>query len=97
MTRRQSCWVCVFAVLGVSSLFAGQGIVKTKDGQTLQGEIDDKPDYVKVTIHGVVTTIPRNEVESVEMVGDASAELRARLAKLNQQDGPGRVGRARRG
>jgi hypothetical protein len=95
MTRRQSCVVCVLAVMGVSSLFAGQGIVKTRDGQTLQGEIDDKPDYVKVTIHGVVTTIPRNEVESVEMVGEAATELRARLAKLDPQDAPGRVALAR--
>src|SRR6476619_2727309 len=95
MTRRQTCLACVVAVFGASLLFADQGIVKTKDGQVLQGEVEDKPDFVRVTIHGVQTTIPRSEVESVEMVGNAAADIRARVAKLGEQDAPGRVALAR--
>jgi hypothetical protein len=94
MTRRT--WLfCGLALLGTSFLFAEQGIVRTRDGQVLQGEISEKPDSVTVTIHGVQTIVPRNDVESIEMIGSALSDLRARIARLNPQDVPGRVALAR--
>src|SRR5215471_18496376 len=96
MTRRRVWIGCLIAGgLCASVLLGEQGIVKTRDGNTLQGDVKEKEDSVVVTIHGVDTVIPKSEVASVEMTGSTAAELLGRLAKLDPKDSAGRVALAR--
>jgi tetratricopeptide (TPR) repeat protein len=85
MTRRA--WLAAAAgIFLVSSLFASQAIVVTNDGQTLQGEIEQRGGAVIVTIHGVQTVIPKNQIESITPVVDEDAELAQRLVRLDPND-----------
>jgi hypothetical protein len=95
MTRRRICLAAILGLLATSLLFGQQGVVKTRDGRTFQGEIEDKPEAVTITIHGVRTTIPRDDIESVEIIVSAVADLKARVARLDPQDVNGRVQLAR--
>src|SRR5437763_9710091 len=46
-----------------SLLLARPGVVKTLDGKTLEGEIEEKPDQVLVTMHGIRTAVNRDNVD----------------------------------
>lgn len=78
-----------------SGLLARQGIVKTKTGTTLEGDVREKPEGISVTIRGIETVVPRDEVESVEYVEAFEKRFRDRLAGLNEKDAAGRIDAAR--
>jgi hypothetical protein len=79
-------------LIGGSTLLAKQGVVKLKDGsRSLVGDVDETGDNgVVVSIHGVQTTIPRDNIESIEYPESLDAQYKSRLAKLAPDDAKGR-------
>ncbi len=86
-------------VLGLSATvsFARPGVVKTRDGQTYDGDIDDKdPDALLVTVKGIKTRIERSRIASVQYpTGTPAQGFADRLAKLGPRDVAGRMALAR--
>jgi len=79
--------VCLFS----SALLAKPGIVHTKNGQTFQGDVDEKEDKVVVDIRGIRTTIDRANIESIQYTKGVEEDYQARLAKLDAKDVKGRI------
>ena len=86
-------------VVGLASvLLANQGVVKTQDGRTLEGNVDESagPDAdVTITIHGVTITLPRSDIASIDYPKDVTQEFNEKLAKLERNDVKGRLDLAR--
>jgi hypothetical protein len=89
MNRRRRLWwfgaaagaaaVCFSASL----LLARPGVVKTLDGKTLEGEIEEKPDQVIVTLHGIKTAVNRDNVDGqVQYFDNVEAQYKAKVAQL---------------
>ena len=69
--------------LSASLLFARPGVVKTLDGKTLEGDIEEKPDQVLVTMHGIKTAVNRDNVDGqVQYFDNVEAQYQAKLAQL---------------
>src|SRR5207249_3947109 len=83
------------AVAVGSLLLAKPGVVVTKDGQRLEGEITEKTDTVIVSIHGIETTISRENLASLTYSEPFEKEFQDRLAKLDPKDVKGRLELAR--
>lgn len=81
----------VIGLLLASTLSARPGIVKTRDGQTVTGDVTELPDEIIVDIRGIHSTIDRNEVRSITYSDTIEQECRKRLAKLTAYDVAGRV------
>ena len=83
--------------LGAATLLAKPGVVKTRDGQTYSGEIDEtNPDSITVTNAAKIpTAIPRSRIASIEFSADFEKQFRDRLSKLDAKDVPGRLKLAR--
>jgi hypothetical protein len=86
-------------VLGLASmLLARQGIVRTQDGRTLEGDVDESAGpqgTVTITIHGVAVALPRSDIASIEYPKDVTQEFNERLAALDATDARGRAQLAR--
>lgn len=86
MTRRlwwTAAAACIACGLSASLLFARPGVVKTRDGKTLEGEIEEKPDQVVVTIKNIRTAINRDNVEGqVEYFDNTEARYQDKVSKL---------------
>jgi hypothetical protein len=94
MMRRA--WIVAAAgILLGSALFADQAVVKTRDGETYTGEIQQRSDSVIVTIHGVDTVIPKNNIASIEAAKNYDDEFHDRMLKLSGDDVAGRITLAR--
>jgi hypothetical protein len=65
-----------------SILLARQGVVKTREGKTLEGDIDEKPDQIVITMHGIRTTIDRANIDQVEYFDNIEARYQAKVAAL---------------
>jgi hypothetical protein len=87
--------VAVLLLLLVSSALAKPGVVVTRDGQRVEGEITEKPDQVVVNSHGVDTVFDRGDIASIEYSGGFDKEFHDRLSKLDGNDVKGRVELAR--
>jgi hypothetical protein len=70
--------------LSASVLFARQGVIRTKDGRTMEGEIvEEKPDQVTITIRGIRTNVPRDNIQGqVEYYDNIEARYQDKVAKL---------------
>jgi len=69
--------------LSSSALFARQGVLKTREGKTLEGDIEETPDKVIITLHGIKTTIERQNIDGqVEYFDNIEARYKAKLAAL---------------
>lgn len=95
MTKR---WFLVAMMAMVAALFntatqAKQGTVKTRDGQALTGDVDDAsdPQNIVVVIHGVKTTVDRNNVLSIDYLQDFNQQFQDRLSNLGPRDVKGRL------
>jgi hypothetical protein len=75
-----------------SALLARQGVVKTKDGQTLEGDVNETAaaDTVSVTIHGAQVLLPRSDIASIDYGGDWQ-EFNKRFDALAPTDVRGRL------
>jgi hypothetical protein len=69
--------------LSASVALARYGVVHTKDGRTLEGEVDETPDQVTVVIHGIRTNISRDNLQGgVQYFDDIQARYQDKLSKL---------------
>jgi hypothetical protein len=78
-----------------SALFAEEGIVKTRDGATYQGEITQTDQSVTIRMRGIDTVIPRGDVLSIQAAGSYDESFQERLSKLEPRDVDGRMALAR--
>lgn len=77
-----ACTAAAMALLSASLLLAKPGVVKTRDGRSIEGDIDERGDSVVVTVRGIPTSIPRENVDTVEYKGSIEDQYKERLAKL---------------
>lgn len=77
-----ACTAAAMAFLSASLLLAKPGVVKTHDGRSIEGDIDERGDSVVVTVRGIPTSIPRENVDTVEYKGSIEDQYKERLAKL---------------
>jgi hypothetical protein len=70
------------ACLSASVLMAKPGIVKTRDGRTLEGDVTEKSEGVVVTLRGIPTTIARDNIDSVQYVGTIEEQYKKKVAEL---------------
>src|SRR5438105_4354027 len=83
-------------LISATVALARPGIVRTRDGQTYDGEVDDKdPDNILVTVRGIQTSIPRVRIASIDYANNYQKEFADRLAKLGPADVAGRLALAR--
>lgn len=82
---RRLWWTAATATicLSTSLLLARQGVVKTRDGRTLEGDIVEKPEQVEVTLHGIKTAVPRDNLAAdVEYFDNIDARYKDKRSKL---------------
>ncbi|HEY1922486.1 MAG TPA: hypothetical protein VGG44_06945 [Tepidisphaeraceae bacterium] len=92
MIRR--CWLGIFVIcLLASGLVAKQGILQTKDGRRLMGDIQDAPDgqSVNITIHGATVSVSHDDIAQITYPADAAADFHQRLKALDPTDIKGRL------
>jgi hypothetical protein len=88
--------ISALSVLRPSMTFGKPGVVRTSEGQTYDGDVDEKdPDTVVVNVRGIETRIARNRVASIDYAGGAQTDFNGRLAKLPANDVQGRLAIAR--
>jgi hypothetical protein len=81
----------VGGMLLVSTLLARPGIVKTRDGQTIAGDVTEQRDQIVVDSRGIHTAIDRDNLSSITYSDTLEQETRKRLARLTPYDVAGRV------
>jgi hypothetical protein len=70
--------------------------VKTKSGAIYSGEVEERGNVVTVNIRGVITRLPKADVDSIEyQEGTIDEEIETRRAKLAPEDLKGRLELAR--
>ena len=79
----------------VGVALAKQGVVKTRNGQSYEGDITEKGDLVIVNNRGIETRINKSNIESVTFPEDFDKQFGQRLAKLEKNDARGRIALAR--
>src|SRR5690242_20389087 len=79
----------------VAHASAKPGVVKTRDGQTYEGDVKEDGTVVIVTTRRVPLTIQRADVESIEYLGTIDEQYAQRMAKLTEKDVNGRIDIAR--
>ncbi|HSU67030.1 MAG TPA: hypothetical protein VLJ39_09175 [Tepidisphaeraceae bacterium] len=89
----QRSWVLggVGGLLLASVLWARPGTVRTRDGQTITGDITEQREQVVVVNKGIQTTVARDEIRSVTYADSIEQEYRRRFTKLTAYDVPGRL------
>ncbi|HZZ43797.1 MAG TPA: hypothetical protein VFE58_12740 [Tepidisphaeraceae bacterium] len=101
MNRRRGLLIVVATAIGLvgmtAALMAKSGVVKTREGQVYEGDVEDNnaDDFVTVTVRGIKTQIARADVESIVDGQAIDAEYKQRLAKLDAKDSKGRMALAR--
>src|SRR5262245_17678209 len=84
------------SVFGPSISLGKPGVVRTREGQTYDGDVDEKdPDAVVVTVRGIETRIARNRIASINYGSGTATDFSGRLAKLAPNDVQGRLAIAR--
>jgi hypothetical protein len=73
-------WACL--LLTASVLLAKQGIVKTRDGRTLEGDVTEKQDGVVISLRGIPTSIARENIDSIQYVGNIEQQYKEKLDAL---------------
>jgi hypothetical protein len=78
-------------LLVASASYAKLGVVKTRDGQTFEGEITESPDQVIIERKGIRTTLERESIRTISYSESIEQEYQKRLAKLSAYDVRGRI------
>ena len=81
----------VGGMLLASMLWARPGVVKTRDGQSFQGDITEEQDQLVVDHKGIRTNVPRDSVQSVSYSDSIEEAYRQKHRKLNPYDVAGRI------
>jgi len=81
--------LCSLLLASVCS--AQPGIVKTRDGQTFEGEITETADQVIIERKGIKVTVEKSDIRSISYSNSVEQEYQRRLAKLTAYDVRGRL------
>lgn len=93
--ERIVCVVAMLASLWLPPVWAGEpGVVLTSDGRSLEGEIIEEVDRVVVIIRGIETSLPRDQVVSIDYTS-FSLRFEQTMASLEPEDIDGRLDLAR--
>ena len=92
--------LCSFFLLASFASIAGArvGVVKTNDGQTYSGDVNENgpdADSIGVTVHGGTLSIPRSNVLRIDYDDQFDASFGKKLAALEPSDLAGRMDLAR--
>jgi hypothetical protein len=84
-------WLCsagAILLICCSILLARQGVVRTDDGRTIEGDIDDSPnsDTVTVSIGNAQVAVERSDILSIEYGDTVAKQFAQRLAELPSTD-----------
>src|SRR5258706_5539538 len=84
LMNRRLWWIGAAVVcLSTSLLLARQGVIKTRDGKTIEGDIEEQPDQGIVNLHGIRTAISRDNIDGqVEYFDNIEARYKDKVAKL---------------
>ena len=100
---RKGWWIAMCSLgLAVSATLAENGIVRTRSGQSLEGDITEKENQVIIVRkknaadRGIETRLLKDDVLSIQYFGNMEEQIRAELAKLKNDDAAGRLALARR-
>jgi hypothetical protein len=94
--KRVAASLFAFALLiSISTAFARQAVVTTRDGQRFEGDVTENENEVVIDIKGVKTVIPRANVANVVYPESFDKQFRDRLAALDPKDVRGRIDLAR--
>jgi len=85
----------VFAAVLASASASWGGIVLTRDGRTIEGEVSEQGDQVIIDRHGMRVVLDRTEVKSISNSGSVLEEYTRRHEKLSPGDIRGRIELAR--
>jgi hypothetical protein len=87
--KRFSVMVCGFLIVSLcgSALMAKPGVVKTRDGRSIEGDVTDQGDTVTITVHGIPTSVPKENVESIQYTGTIDEQYQQKLADLPKNAG----------
>ncbi|MGN6627539.1 MAG: hypothetical protein ACTHLN_13055 [Tepidisphaeraceae bacterium] len=91
-------WLTLMLVVSMAATVwaAGrEGVVRTKDGLTYEGPIDENEKGAVVTVRGIDISVPRENIASIAY-GDFSERWQADYAKLAKNDAAGRVAAGRK-
>jgi hypothetical protein len=61
---------------------AKQGVVRTRDGRTIEGDVTEKADQVVVVVKGIQTTINRDNVSGIEYFDSVEQQYEAKKKAL---------------
>jgi tetratricopeptide (TPR) repeat protein len=87
MSIRIGVMALVGTILLSSVLLAKHGIVKTRGGLTYEGDIKEVEDGITVTVKGITTTIPRNQIDGeILYVENVEQQFNDRLKALPDDD-----------
>ena len=90
------CGCCAVLCLATTLLLGRTGVVKTRDGQTIEGEITEQAQTITVTRRRIPIVISRGDVESIEYpTGTVQEQFDKRLGSLDDKDVAGRIALAR--
>lgn len=98
MMRRGGRWGgWVIVLLCAAIAYAKPGIVRTNDGQSFEGDVDDAPekDQVTVTVRNIPVQIPRTRISAIEYTQSFEQQYAERMAKMDPKDAAGRIQLAR--
>ena len=74
--------------LATTLVFARNGVVKTRDGRSIEGDITDKgPDGATISTKAGTITINRDDIVSIDYATNVKEEYRKRLAALPKDAG----------
>jgi len=81
-------WVLGVAAvwLVTSTSLAKPGIVKTRDGKVIEGDVTEQDERVVINIRGIQTSVPRANVLSIDYPPAMEEQFKQRLAKLPRND-----------
>lgn len=82
---------CAAVLLLAALLPAKPGVVKTRDGQSYEGDVKENGTTVSVTTRKIPIVIQRADVESIEYLGTFDEQYAQRMAKLDPSDAAGRI------
>ena len=89
-------WLACIVVLCAGTIASARpGVLVTRQGQVLTGDINEKDQTYVVTIRGIDTIVQRNDVRSIEYTADIEKQFHEKKAKLAPKDVKGRIELAR--
>jgi len=85
---RRWCLAGAMVLLCCSLLPARQGVVRTDDGRTIEGDVADDPnsDTVTVTVGNAQVAVDRSDILSIEYGDNVARQFKQRLAELPSTD-----------